>query len=486
MNDAGYRKRLSTDLPKWLDRGWVTTDGAAAILASLPGRARTAFGLAGVMGTLGALLLGLGVLAFIAANWDAMPRMVRLGLIAAAMIVAYVAAFEFDRRRLRVFAEAGILAAGLVYAGAIALVGQTYHMAGDFEGAILLFEVGIVGAALFTGSATLNILGLVASAYWVWLGTVETGVAPHWASLIAILVGIAVATVHNAHYGRIVAVIALIFWLGVTIGGFADRYGWRAMDGALVSVSVMLALWALGAALASFRRGRLARLGDAMLWPSLVVLLLLLGATQAVDRPAVGSFELVAAACTGIVLALILATIAYARRSLTLGDLIALIAIALGMLAFALYTPADDLPQRLTGGILVMIAALWAVYQGQTGTHRVGKALGLAAFGLETFYLYVVTLGTMLDTALAFLGGGVLFIVLAAVLYRIDRRLAARPVPAIAETPEMTAPPPPLAMADEDTGADKFPAPPLAGDGGDERDDDDDDGGDEDGRGGGR
>ena len=64
MTDSGYRKRLVEDLPRWREAGWVTAEGETAILTSLEGR-RSAFGLAAIVATLGALLLGAGVLAFV-------------------------------------------------------------------------------------------------------------------------------------------------------------------------------------------------------------------------------------------------------------------------------------------------------------------------------------------------------------------------------------------------------------------------------------
>ena len=197
-----------------------------------------------------------------------------------------------------------------------------------------------------------------------------------------------------------------------------------------LAVTAALALWALGAALASVRNiPRVERLGDAMLWPSLLALLLALGLLQVFESPSVGERELMTMAGLTLGAALLLALAAFVRRGLALTDLIAVVVIGLGAGVFALYTPQDDMARRLLGGILVIIAALWAVYQAQTGTHRVGKAFGFTAFGAEIIYLYVVTIGSVMETALAFLGGGVLFILLATVLYQVDRRLAARLAP---------------------------------------------------------
>lgn len=208
-------------MPRWLDAGWVTTDGAVAILASASGGRRTTFGLSTILGTLGALLLGLAVVAFVSSQWEFSPRVARFGMIVAGLLIAYAAAFQFERRGLRIFAEAGVLTGGVIFAAGIALVGQTYHLSGDFSGAVLLFEAGVLAAAVVTGSPTLTVLGLVGSGYLVWLATWDNGIAPHWGSAAAIGISVVVATTQNSHYGRILAIVAVIFWSWLTIGGLA-------------------------------------------------------------------------------------------------------------------------------------------------------------------------------------------------------------------------------------------------------------------------
>lgn len=480
MTDNGYRKRLAADLPKWLDAGWVTTEGAARILGSVGSERRGAFGLAAILGTLGALLLGLGVIAFVGSNWEETPRLFRLGLILAAMVVAYAAAFAFDRRDLRIFAEAGLLAAGLVYAGAIVLVGQTYHMAGDFQGALLLFEVGILAAALFTGSPTMTVLALATAGYWAWVATVDNGVVPHWLSLGAILIGVAIATVQNSHWGRIVAVIAAMYWLGLTIAGFGDAGDWSFAAGMMVYATTALAVWSVGAALAAFTRmPRVDALGEATLWPALLATLIAFGLLQFAETASVGEQPALIAALAALAIAISGAVLAYVQKGATVVDIVAVAILGIGAVAYGLALPDDDLAQRLAGGLLVVIAALWAVTLGQSGRHPIGKVIGLAAFGLEIIYLYIRTLSTILDTAIAFLVGGLLFVALAFVLYRVDRMLARRkleadPVDAApAETPAVASPSPvPVAEAAKATPPTEAvatpplptqPAPPAAG-----------------------
>jgi uncharacterized membrane protein len=68
------------------------------------------------------------------------------------------------------------------------------------------------------------------------------------------------------------------------------------------------------------------------------------------------------------------------------------------------------------------------------GVVGAAKTLGLVALGVEVVYLYVRTFGTLMDTALAFLVGGVLFMALAWGLYRLDRFLGTRTAAAKAAT----------------------------------------------------
>ncbi len=429
MTESGYRKRLAEDLPRWREAGWVTPEGATAILGSIEGK-RATFGLAAIVGVLGALLLGAGVIAFIGSNWEYMPRIFRFGLLVAAMGVAYGAAAMLAAREFRVFADAALLVAGLVFAAAIALAGQTYHLGGDFSGAILFWEFGIVGAALMTGSATLVVLSLAGAGYWTWMNVVDFGIVPHWESLALILIGGGLAVWTGVYYARLVAVLALGFWIAVNLVGLAELLDWSAFEMLSVATTIALLFWAIGSVLVTLDTKRdIAELGHIMLWPGIAGVLFAAGVLQTAPEWGYGYdgavdewFVIGAIAMLGVT---VLVALALTRKGLTIVDAVGAVVIGVAALAYAYLSPQGDMEARLAGGVIVLVAALWAVNLGQTGVHRVGKKTGLAAFGIEIIYLYVVTLGTLLDTALAFLAGGVLFIGLAYGLVRIDRRLAA-------------------------------------------------------------
>jgi hypothetical protein len=228
-----------------------------------------------------------------------------------------------------------------------------------------------------------------------------------------------------------------MFWAAVTIAGFATKYDWSFAAGMMIFAGAALAVWAFGAAVATFNQLlRLDALGEAVLWPGLFAILVAVGVLQLVETPYEGEQPALIAALALVVLAVALSAVAFLRKGLALADLIAVAAIGAASVTFAVFVPEVEFWARVAGGVIVVVAALWAVTLGQSGRHPIGKTIGLAAFGLEVIYLYVRTFGTLLDTAVAFLGGGILFVLLSFVLYRVDRMLAGRAaVPAMPDAP---------------------------------------------------
>jgi uncharacterized membrane protein len=429
MLQGYYRRRLAEDLPRWQANGWVTPQGQVAILNALESR-RGALGLATVIGILGGLLIGIGVIAFVGSNWEEMPRLLRFFTLLLAMALAYLVGAVLRMRNFVAFSEAAVLVGGLIFAAAIALIGQTYHLAGDFAGAVLLWEIGALGAALLIRSPVMAVLGLVGAGYWVWLSTFDNAIVPHWPGLALIAIAGAIAAWLNRGFLRVCAVLALLFWAGVTNFALADRLDWTPSGFLAVGAAIGLLFWSLGQALDTLRDGRLAALGRTMIWPGLVVLLLSVAVLQTTMHWSHfirgGEREWINVAGAGVLIAVVLAALAFTAKRVTLLDAIAVAVIGAAAIAFAIWQPGDTFEGRLAGGLIVVVAALWAVSRGQTGRDGIGKTTGLVFFGIEVLYLYSVTLGTILDTAVAFLVGGVLFVVLAFVLFRIDRRLAAR------------------------------------------------------------
>ncbi len=95
---------------------------------------------------IGALLVGLGILSFIASNWDAMGKLLKfviiIGLYIAVNGTGYMLAEKYPKT-----GKSLIYLGVLVYGAGIFLVGQIFNLGGDFRSAFLLWGAGILPMA---------------------------------------------------------------------------------------------------------------------------------------------------------------------------------------------------------------------------------------------------------------------------------------------------------------------------------------------------
>ncbi len=118
---------------------------------------------------LGTVLLAVGVVFFVAANWGALHAFVRMGLVAAAMVAATGAAAVLGLSTLS--GRAAALLGGLLFGPLLALYGQTYQTGADSYGLFATWALVMVVYALasrFVGAwiVSLFLVHLAALLWW--------------------------------------------------------------------------------------------------------------------------------------------------------------------------------------------------------------------------------------------------------------------------------------------------------------------------------
>lgn len=253
-----YRKRLERDLDRWIGAGHVSADRRAAMLSMVeePRRLDAATALAYV----GAVLLGFAIIAFVAANWDGLPRLARF-LIVLTLFAAAVGGAAWASHRDRPGLANGLTTlAALIFAAAIGLIGQIFDIAGDPARALIGSGVAaallsLAGRSTGAGIAALVLIGLgdtqlrgdglwwllfaslpAALAAWSW----RSGALSHAASLalivsVAWLCGQAEGSIGWFLLATAVAagLAALARWRSGESEVFPTFYGW-AVWGALI------------------------------------------------------------------------------------------------------------------------------------------------------------------------------------------------------------------------------------------------------------
>ena len=151
------RKWVEKESPLWIERGIVSRDQVNQILSLYEDKKHAI----GLLPILGSLLVGLGILSFIAANWQDIPEIARL-----TMIIVFMAAFyaggETLLRRGHEKLGMAIVSLGVVSFGAgIILIGQMFHLvAYNAFSFILWASAGTLTAYLYR-SRYLYLIGLL-------------------------------------------------------------------------------------------------------------------------------------------------------------------------------------------------------------------------------------------------------------------------------------------------------------------------------------
>ncbi len=162
-----YAARVKQDLARWAEAGLIDRETAKALAADTERRSAGSISLGTVLATMAAILMSAALLIFIAANWDAIPRLARLGGLFVLIAAGYIGGAVLKSSDRPAAGEALWLIAAASFGASLALVGQMYHISGDERQAIFIWGVGTAVAALFLRSPVLTIGAVLLAAVWM-------------------------------------------------------------------------------------------------------------------------------------------------------------------------------------------------------------------------------------------------------------------------------------------------------------------------------
>lgn len=185
---ARVRAWLRAALDSWVRDGVVTPETARVITErhglDQPGRGAGPL-LAAVLLGIGGLLIGGGVIALVAANWNAIPAAVKIGGLFVILLGLHWASFVmFGSGRDRL-GHGLLLAACLVFGGGIGLMAQVFHITSSTGLAWLLWSAGALASAWAAGSTPSGLLALGIGAVWFGFYGVASRNYPEWVLIAA-------------------------------------------------------------------------------------------------------------------------------------------------------------------------------------------------------------------------------------------------------------------------------------------------------------
>lgn len=360
------RARLKADIARWRQAGWVTEDGANAIAREIA-KGDSGYGLYGALAVLGAVMLGLAAMSFVAAHWDTLSKLSRLTLLGSGIVASYGAAYALFARRLDAFAHAAVLAGIGLFGGSIMLIAQMYHMDGNPPDAVWLWACGALAAGLLVRSNPALGASVVLIAVWSVMTVMQDDRAINWGFLPMWAIAAAGVATTRWRHGMHLLAIALSGWVIMSCVQF-DRGTGRY---ALIVIGLVLAVAAVAGG-------------------------------EVIDR--------------------------WRRISGTMlahGLVLTFIGLFLVQFATRMWTLQQAKPDLWIWGSITIALLVAAMAAGWLTENRRILWLAYAAFSIEIFSLYVATVGSMLGTSAFFLVMGVLIIALASVAYRMRTEAAA-------------------------------------------------------------
>lgn len=361
---ASYENRVRADIERWTQTGLIDAATAGRLSDDIGRNAGRSISFGGVLGVMAAILLGASILLFIGANWDAIPRVVRVLGLFALIAASYIGGAWLKSRGQIAFGEALYLLGAAAFGGSIALIGQMYHFSGDETQAVLIWCFGTIVAAVGLRSPILTNAAVVLAVVWLCMRGFDWNGRERF-PFEYLALGAAIWAI--SYWTKSAAARHLLL---LSIFLFALLLGFHtSMTTVGIGLAILSALVFLAAHFAPIEVERFAQLGGPYPAHSLVGFLIGIGMVQVEVIDQFG-------------------------------------------------------PMLLT--TLVAFAGIVAALLMRGRQSRLMRWIAYAAFTIELAFLYFVTLGTMIDTAGLFLFSGVALAAVAFFIMRIEKRLAAQ------------------------------------------------------------
>lgn len=404
------RSLIEQESTAWVKDGVISPEQQQQIMARYPQVNKVS-----VLPILAAILFGLGVLAFIASNWSGIAPVVKLIIIFAAMLLAYVGA---DRLRGRGYDRLGtaVTIIGIVIFGSgFFLIGQMYHLSANPLNVFYLWFLGTLALVWHYRERALFValqLILTVSALYGEMSGIREGAS---VAVYYVLVVVGILPLLFRFRGTATVTFSLTsFLLFVMI----DASAWEHV---LLLPIILLAFY-LGSQLLDGKVEPFARVMRVLSYVGMFVYSIFhvfvsewIGSLQGTD---LGFCLLFAALLAGSVVAAVMR-----GKKADIGDLVVYAAFLLifAPTAFAgTVVSAAGWSVPLIIALFVFSSAMIMTGEKQREVYRIN--LGALFFGISCFVAYINFAWDFMDKSLFLLLGGALLLAISFLLERKRRR----------------------------------------------------------------
>jgi len=243
-----FRQMLAVELPGWVEDGIISPEQATQLerkyqLDRLVEESRET--LLKTLFMFGAALIALGVVAFVAAHWELIPKHGKWILITLAMLGSHTAGYRLwkVKNSSPYLGHALIILGTLIFGADIALIGQIFHLPGEYYYGLLFWSLGTLAVGYAVQSTPHFLMALIASLCWF---IIFARVPSHGAIYLAVLPAVVLPYAYRCHSRGTHAGLAAAWMIGLF--AFLVRLGEDFSPFWLVSAlsAVALGFWGYG------------------------------------------------------------------------------------------------------------------------------------------------------------------------------------------------------------------------------------------------
>ncbi|MCU7799987.1 MAG: DUF2157 domain-containing protein [gamma proteobacterium symbiont of Lucinoma myriamae] len=227
MNNKQFYKKLQEKLPHWKVQSWLDEVSAQSILNDAYSDANNSntksHKISLILGIMGVMLLAVGVISFIAANWQGMSKIMKLSLLFSSMTAAYLASiWALSEQKYPALGEAFLLLGVLLFGNNIMLIAQIYHIDSHYPNAILLWAAGALVTAFIMKSEVVLITSVLLSLLWSGMEIFDFSQI-HWHWLVFWSVCSVLTIRQGFHLAAHIMIVSFFVWLLFSFYSFS-RY----------------------------------------------------------------------------------------------------------------------------------------------------------------------------------------------------------------------------------------------------------------------
>jgi uncharacterized membrane protein len=160
-------------IEKWIEKGIITQGQSMQIIEDLrqSRKERSSSRFITAISTIGALLLGVGVILFMASNWEKISDIIKIILLLTSTLGAYGSGYFFcyQRQNFPKVGAALIFLSSLLFGATLFLIAQMYHSEANAHWLILIWMLGVIPVIYVLESIPNAVLASLLFFVWVWL-----------------------------------------------------------------------------------------------------------------------------------------------------------------------------------------------------------------------------------------------------------------------------------------------------------------------------